>query len=351
MIRSSRRRHKPTTWFWVALIGILLVLNAGLAYVWLSGILMPTATPQPTRSATPKPTLEATPSVPRQPQRTAMARIATPTRGPTRTPRPRPSIIPSPTGPRPVTTPGVEVARCQDAGGHILDDTFVSQTSGTEQSYIVYLPPCYDVAVRRYPTIYLIHGAYHDDTHWESLGIFDAMDKGIREGRFAPAIIVLPSGDDELFTYTSGGEASYEEQIVRDLVPTVDRLFRTDAQPKMRAIGGISRGGVWSLEIGFSDPTLFGAVAGHSPCLNLNESPPEYDPLKMTLLPTLKSQRIWLDAGDADDCLPGTEELHAALDAAGVSHYYRVYPGIHEDAFWAAHLDDYLAFYGENWPK
>jgi enterochelin esterase-like enzyme len=118
----------------------------------------------------------------------------------------------------------------------------------------------------------------------------------------------------------------------------------------MRAIGGISRGGVWSLEIGFNSQT-FGVVAGHSACLNLNESPPEYDPLQMARLPALTTLRIWLDSGDQDDCLRGVQDMHAALQAADVPHYYRIYPGVHEDALWAAHLDEYLEFYTATWPR
>ena len=197
-----------------------------------------------------------------------------------------------------VATPGVEPVRCQETIGRVADETYFSDVSETKQTYIVYVPPCYDVTTTRYPMIYLIHGAGVDDTHWESLSLFKVMDEGIQAGKLAPAIIVLPSGDANLFMNTSGGPGSYEAQIVDELIPTVDNLFRTDPRPEMRAIGGVSLGGVWSLEIGFRHPGLFNIVGGHSPCLNLNGAPPEFDPLKMTDKPTLKTQRIFLDAGD-----------------------------------------------------
>lgn len=343
MLRPTRHGRKPSTWLWIILIAILLVLDAGLAFMWLSAIPSPAATSQSSAQTTPTAT--------QPPTRTVVAQAATPTRRPTRTPRPVPTIIPSPIRPVPVATPDVEPVRCEEATGRTMDATYMSQVSGTEQTYLVYLPPCYDASNRRYPSLYLIHGLYYDDTHWEKLGVFDAMDQGIHAGSYAPAIIVLPSGDDDLFSNTSGGPNSYEGEVVNVLMPTIDRLFRTDTRPQMRAIGGISRGGVWSLEIGFHDPTHFGIVGAHSACLNLNEAPPDFDPLKMTDLITLKSQRIWLDAGDADGCLPGTQDLHAALDTSHVEHTYQVYPGNHEDAFWAAHLGDYLTFYTAAWPR
>jgi enterochelin esterase-like enzyme len=251
----------------------------------------------------------------------------------------------------PVATPGVKPVRCQETIGQVADETYFSDVSGTKQTYIVYVPPCYDVTPTRYPTIYLIHGAGVDDTHWESLGVFKAMDEGIQAGKLAPAIIVLPSGDADLFMNTSGDSGSYEAQIADELIPTVDNLFRTDPRPEMRAIGGISRGGVWSLEIGFRHPGLFNIVGGHSPCLNLNGAPPEFDPLKMTDKPTLKTQRIFLDAGDRDECKIGADEQHLALENSGVAHVYKIWPGGHENALWEAHLGDYLDFYTQTWPK
>ena len=81
---------------------------------------------------------------------------------------------------------------------------------------VVYVPPCYDVTTTRYPAIYLIHGAGVDDTHWESLGLFKLMDEGIRAGKLAPAIIVLPNGNAGLYMNTSGGPGSYEAQMGAD---------------------------------------------------------------------------------------------------------------------------------------
>ena len=73
------------------------------------------------------------------------------------------------------------------------------------------------------------------------------------------------------------------------------------------------------------------------------------DPLKMSSYLSLKRQRIWLDAGDEDGCLPDTEDMHTVLDGIGASHAYKVWPGLHEASYWAAHLDDYLAFYTQEW--
>ncbi len=80
----------------------------------------------------------------------------------------------------PAATPIVQPVRCQETMEQVAGQTYFSNVSGTKQAYIVYVPPCYDVTPTRYPTMYLIHGAGVDDTHWESLGLFEVMDEGIQ---------------------------------------------------------------------------------------------------------------------------------------------------------------------------
>jgi enterochelin esterase-like enzyme len=69
----------------------------------------------------------------------------------------------------------------------------------------------------------------------------------------------------------------------------------------------------------------------------------------MTIYLTLKRQRIWLDAGDEDGCLPDTEDMHTGLDSVGASHEYHIWPGQHAPEYWSAHVSDYLEFYTREW--
>jgi enterochelin esterase-like enzyme len=351
MSDPSARGHRPAS-FQLALVFSLLVFAVIVAIAWMLTLVLPvpahsaqaTVTAVPGAISTPRPTRTSSPTPVRRATRTPRP-THTPVRTSTRSPlfeSPLPGMTASPAG---------EVARCEETTGSVVEEMYSSRLSDDEQHYLVYLPPCSELSSRRYPAIYLLHGSENDDTHWERLGVFQAMDQGLAEGRLAPAIIVLPDGDPDLFINTSGGPNSFEAQIVDELVPIVDRLFKTDPRPQMRAIGGISRGGVWSLEIGFLNPESFSIVAGHSPCLNVNEAPPEYDPLKLSDRPSLKSQRIWLDAGKMDYCQPGAEDLHMALGASGVAHDYHIWSGVHDDALWAEHVSAYLEFYTLNWPK
>jgi enterochelin esterase-like enzyme len=152
-----------------------------------------------------------------------------------------------------------------------------------------------------------------------------------------------------VYVNTSGGGQSFEEQLVNELMPHIDATYRTVQTREARAIGGISRGGVWSLEIAFQHPDAFGIVGAHSPALSANRAPPAYDPFVLLKQPGVQGLRIYLSAGDADWAREATEDLHQALSAQGIASQFVVHPGAHVDQQWAQHIDEYLSFYAAGW--
>jgi enterochelin esterase-like enzyme len=302
----------------------------------------------------PTPTPASTPTfttVPATPTDTPTLPPATPTLTPsatsTLTPQP-PSATPSPSA-----TPACETQ------GRIEVGTFFSAVIGREQPFRVYLPPCYGLSDVHYPVLYMLHGYPFDDSHWDEIGIDEAADAGIAAGVLPPFIIAMPSADNEgTFTRTSGGANSFEAVLLDEFVPFIESTFRVIDRAEGRAIGGMSRGGVWSLEIAFRHPDRFAAVGGHSVALNVNLAPPDYDPFYLVNDPAIRSLRIYLDVGEDDWTLgqgqdgsarPGMQDLHEALTAAGVAHGYHVYPGAHNDDYWSEHVAEYLAFYTADW--
>lgn len=215
--------------------------------------------------------------------------------------------------------------------------------------YIIYFPPCYDTRVR-YPVIYLFHGTPFNERHWLDLGLKEAVDQAISSRRSPPFVIVLPRGDLEgTYGTTSGGNGSFEQAIVGEMIPYIDTLYNTLATKQGREIGGISRGAVWALEIAFRNPDLFGAVGGHSSALSVNLAPPVYDPIDIAQTDqaeALRTLRIALDAGDADWSLAGSIELRDALDEKGIPNSFHVGQGVHDAAYWSSQMQTYVDFYG-----
>jgi len=288
----------------------------------------PTATPPP---PSPSPTLLPT-NTPR------------PTHTPTRTPSPTPTLTPTPT---PSATPA-----CQETQGHIASGSYPSAMSGTDQAYYIYLPPCYPQPGRRYPVLYLLHGSGSaDGRQWLDDGIPQAANTGIAKGTLPHFLIIMPVSPigPGLFMDSGGGPGSYEQVIVNELIPYMDKTYATLATQPGRAIGGLSRGGFWALEIAFRHPDLFRAVGGHSAALSGAIAPAGYHPYDLVTSPAIRSLRIYLDVGEDDYLRAGPDQLHALLTANQVPHTYIVNPGEHDDSYWSAHAAEYLAFYTAEW--
>jgi enterochelin esterase-like enzyme len=217
------------------------------------------------------------------------------------------------------------------------------------QAHRVYLPPCYGDDGRRYPTLYLLGGNVHDESIWDSLGVDEAASAAILAGAIPPLLIVMPDGGDPANT-TSGGPYSYEAVILQDLIPFVEREYCAWGEAAGRAIGGLSRGGYWALEIAFRYPALFASAGGHSPAFLDLYAGPALDPQSTGLTNDLGALRIYLDIGANDYLLPNVLRLHEGMVAAGRPHMWLLNEGGHEEAYWSAHLAEYLAWYAAPWP-
>lgn len=265
-----------------------------------------------------------------------------------------PPATPHPTAtqtPEPTSTPFPIVIACVETTGRVDTGQYPSQLLSAGQGvYVIYFPPCYDTRLR-YPVLYLMHGAPNfDEHHWLDLGLKDALDQAIGSHRVPPFLVVLPRGDvNGTYGNTSGGEGSWEEVMVKELIPYIDVVYNTVATKEGRAIGGISRGAVWALEIAFRHPDMFSTVGGHSSALSVSLSGPQYDPIEIAQsdqVSLLAGMRILLDSGDTDWTLQKTAELHAILDSRGVPNTLVVGRGAHAAEYWSSEMDTYVNFYG-----
>ena len=135
----------------------------------------------------------------------------------------------------------------------------------------VYLPPGYDEATARFPTIYLLAGytgtgrTFLNQRPWEE-DIQQRMDRLIESGQCRPMILALPDG----FTRYGGsqyidsaGTGRYQQYLL-EIVRMVDARFRTRAGRAFRGIAGKSSGGFGALRAAMDHPQVFGLVADHS---------------------------------------------------------------------------------------
>ncbi|MGD8865152.1 MAG: alpha/beta hydrolase-fold protein [Anaerolineales bacterium] len=259
-----------------------------------------------------------------------------------------------PATPSPViesTTPSAEgstQSACPEVEGRIERVEYSSHLVGKYVPVLVYLPPCYSEE-REYPALYLLHGKPQDEYHWLILGMDKVINQQIVAGEMGGLIVVMPEQPEPLFSQTDGGPGSYEGEFLSTLIPFIEASYSVSSRNDQRAVAGISRGGVWALEIAFLNPERFAGVAALSPALNVNDAREEFDPLIIAQSAKAFSERIFLASGDVDSAATETKRLHDILVERGVPHRYTTVPGGHEGATWEQLLDEMLDYLVQGW--
>ncbi|MEO5825059.1 MAG: alpha/beta hydrolase-fold protein [Gemmatimonadales bacterium] len=142
---------------------------------------------------------------------------------------------------------------------------------------VIYLPPSYrNQSSRRYPVLYMLHGATSVPEEWldgktyQGLNLEVTLDSLMAAAVIPEMIVVMPNSDNALGAswYTnSPALGNWEDFVVQDVVRHVDSHYRTQAQRARRALFGHSMGGFGALKIGFTHPDVFGFVYASSPAL------------------------------------------------------------------------------------
>jgi S-formylglutathione hydrolase FrmB len=137
----------------------------------------------------------------------------------------------------------------------------------------VWLPPQYDEGEkRRFPVLYDLvgfTGSGPSHTNWKPFGdnVPERAARLIREGKMGPVIIVFP----DCFTALGGNQyvnssaiGNYADYLTREIIPFVDRQFRTLASREHRGCFGKSSGGYGAIIHGMKYSRYWGAIADHS---------------------------------------------------------------------------------------
>ncbi len=130
--------------------------------------------------------------------------------------------------------------------GQIRSIYYWSELNGLERHINVYVPAEYENnPSKKYPVLYLVHGWGEDENGWSNQGhMANIMDGLIAAGKAVPMIIVMPDGDIQTNPDVRQAKTNDVTQIfVNDLIPYIDKTFRTKTDRQNRAMAGLSRGG------------------------------------------------------------------------------------------------------------
>ena len=266
---------------------------------------------------------------------------ATPPAEPTSTPPPPTASAVPPTATITPTSTATPLA-CLTEPGRVEEGTLT--TTSPPQLYLIYLPRCYDQQTDlRYPVLYLLHGQTYTDDQWVRLGAARVADSLIQTGESPPFIIVFP--DDRYWNLSAG--PGFGIRLVNGLVPYVDETYRTLDDREHRALGGLSRGGGWTVFLGLNYWELFGTLGLHSPAITKEDAPNVTRWVQA--IPSESWPRIWLDVGDRDTSLSSALQFEEILTYYSVPHEWHRYAGDHTETYWGQHIEQYMRWYTAAW--
>lgn len=257
---------------------------------------------------------------------------------------------------------GVDLATIPD--GQVLGAAIASPTLGHSLAYRIYLPPGYNdprFSGMYYPVMYLLHGAPGSDGDWvDGASADQTADALIKTGTIPPMILVMPDGslgnphhDTQWGNSPVTGER-VEDALVQDLIPAIDRTYRTLATASDRAIGGNSSGGYGAVNIALHHPDRFSAAVALSGYFRAERTNDGRDiwgnadaRRKNSPIALLDHQPLHIDiiAGQNDARFEKDSLAFAkALTAHGIDHQVHLFPGGHSWGFWRDHLSGALRY-------
>ncbi len=240
-----------------------------------------------------------------------------------------------------------------------------SKLMAREMPYRVILPANYEKAKEnRYAVVYLLHGL---------TGHFDNWTDKTKLAEYAlkrDFIIVTPEGNNGWYSDSvTVANDKYESYIIKELIPEIDKKFRTISDREHRAIAGLSMGGYGSLKFGLKYPEKFVLVGSFSGALgaasftektaggigksidaifgdvesenrksnDIFRIVKEISPEKIKSLPF-----VYLDCGTEDFLFQNNRDFVGLLLEKKILHEFRQLPGKHDWVFWNSQVEEFL---------
>jgi S-formylglutathione hydrolase FrmB len=219
----------------------------------------------------------------------------------------------------------------------------------------------------RYPVVYLLNGYDGNYAQWT---------------KTAPQLAKTADDLKMIFVYPDGGKSSwyfdspidssirYESYIIKELVPYVDANFPTKANPKSRAITGLSMGGHGGLYLAIRHSDVFGAAGSTSGGFDFRPFPKswnlpnilgeyetnqarwyDYTVMRQVELLTNKQLAIIFDCGVDDTFINVNRALHEKLLQLKIDHDYIERSGGHNHDYWRSSIDFQMLFFHQFFQK
>src|SRR5215468_3493947 len=244
------------------------------------------------------------------------------------------------------------------ASGRVECNSMPSTILARPVPYCVLLPPTYDAEKSgSFPILYFFHGLGDDEQMFVHTGGWNLVEDLWERKQLNEFLIATPAAGATFYINSHDGKVRYEDFLVREFLPGIEKKFRVKPGRANRAVSGASMGGYGALHLAFRHPELFSSVSAHSAALiekfpsflggvaqnsprarvlgSTFGSPPDSvfwernSPIAMARTGQLTGLKIYFDCGDQDDFgfESGATALDRALASRKIPHEFHLYPG------------------------
>ena len=233
--------------------------------------------------------------------------------------------------------------------GTVSHPWYDSKLLGYSRRLTVYTPYGYEAnPKKKYPVLYLLHGAGGDEEAWISMGrTAQIMDNLIEKGLAEPMIVVMPNGnpgqqaartlnlpEKNINWRSEEFRNAYVNSLCTEIVPLIEKNYRAIPKPDSRAIAGLSMGGGHTISASILYPELFDYIC---PLSAAGQATPE----QIANLKKAGVKLYFLACGDSDFLFEGSKALDKTLTEQGLDHTFYISDGGHVWSNWRLYLNTF----------
>lgn len=248
--------------------------------------------------------------------------------------------------------------------------------------FSVLLPKTYiSEPKKHYPVVYMLHGLGDKPESWNDSWLrIQSTIEMLEDQGLGDMIYVFPSGYKTYYCNRFDGSYPYMDMFTTELIPFIDKTYRTIPDKEHRALTGYSMGGFGACVLALKHPELFVASAplsmsfrtdqqymtesqdgwngqwgkvfggiGQSGEARITDYYKAHCPFYQFTEENkdrVETVHWFFTCGDNEEqLLIAGDDLHAQMRDAGIDHEYRVNDGGHEGSYWRAALTEVLPMF------
>ncbi len=256
------------------------------------------------------------------------------------------------------TVPGADFmdAKKDIPHGAVAAINYYSSSLSKFRRMHIYTPPGYELGGnQKYPVFYLLHGASDSDDSWTSAGRANyILDNLIAAKKAKPMIVVMPAGHTSQQMGGGRGAATagapppvdeFTQDFVNDIMPYVEKNYRTANDRAHRAIAGLSMGGSQTMNIAFLHLDKFSQIGVFSSGILGSAGTDTWEKAHLANLDNASLKKgvktVWFSTGVNDGLITNSKATVELLKKHGFDASFKESPGAHTWINWREYLNQF----------